>query len=188
MNVFDFDNTLYKGESSFDFALFMIKKKKRLILYLPRFVFLLFLYKICVLKPANFKKRLEKLMSVFLKNKEFTLSCIHEFWLYHIDKLDTNMLKLIKSNDVISTASPSFLIDDLKDVLNTDHIICTQIDLEKGKISVLNFHDNKVKTFKQYYPNTKIQTFYTDSYNDKPLMDIAQSVYLVKKGKLKKMK
>ena len=31
MKVFDFDNTIYNGESSFDFALFMVKKKKVLV-------------------------------------------------------------------------------------------------------------------------------------------------------------
>ena len=43
MKVFDFDNTIYNGESSFDFALFMVKKKKSLIKYLPNFLYLLVL-------------------------------------------------------------------------------------------------------------------------------------------------
>lgn len=188
MNVFDFDNTLYKGESSFDFALFLLKKKKSLILYLPKFLYLLILYKLCVLTPEDFTSRLEKIIKSFLQNKDFALSCIKEFWLYHIDRLYPHMLKKIKPQDVIATACPSFLIEEIKDVLNTDHIISTKIDIEKGHIESLNFQANKVKNFKKYYPKAKVNAFYTDSYNDKPFMDIADTVYLVKKGRVKKIK
>ena len=66
MKVFDFDNTIYNGESSFDFALFMVKKKKSLIKYLPNFLYLLVLYKLCLLSPEDFVKRLEKFMGVFM--------------------------------------------------------------------------------------------------------------------------
>ena len=93
MKVFDFDNTIYNGESSFDFALFMVKKKKSLIKYLPNFLYLLVLYKLCLLSPEDFVKRLEKFMGVFMENKEFTLKCIKEFWLLNIEKLYPHMLK-----------------------------------------------------------------------------------------------
>ncbi len=188
MKVFDFDNTIYNGESSFDFALFMVKKKKSLIKYLPNFLYLLVLYKLCLLSPDDFVKRLEKFMGVFMENKEFTLKCIKEFWLLNIEKLYPHMLKKITPNDVISTACPSFLIEEIKDVLNTDHILDTKIDIETGKITMLNFQKNKVETFKEVFPKAKVKSFYTDSYNDKPFMEISENVYLVKKGKCKKIK
>ena len=31
MQVFDFDNTIYHGESTFDFALYVIMRRKRLL-------------------------------------------------------------------------------------------------------------------------------------------------------------
>ena len=70
MKVFDFDNTIYNGESSFDFALFMVKKKKSLLKYLPHLLYFLILYKLCLLSPDDFVKRLEKFMNVFIENKE----------------------------------------------------------------------------------------------------------------------
>ena len=95
MKVFDFDNTIYNGESSFDFALFMVKKKKSLLKYLPHLLYFLILYKLCLLSPDDFVKRLEKFMNVFIENKEFTLQCIKEFWLLNIEKLYPHMLKKI---------------------------------------------------------------------------------------------
>ena len=41
MQAFDFDNTIYKGESAFDFALFVMRKKISLIRYLPHILSLL---------------------------------------------------------------------------------------------------------------------------------------------------
>ena len=77
---------------------------------------------------------------------------------------------------------------EIKDVLNTDHILDTKIDIETGKITMLNFQKNKVETFKEVFPKAKVKSFYTDSYNDKPFMEISENVYLVKKGKCKKIK
>ena len=147
MKVFDFDNTIYNGESSFDFALFMVKKKKSLLKYLPHLLYFLILYKLCLLSPDDFVKRLEKFMNVLIENKEFTLQCIKEFWLLNIEKLYPHMLKKITPNDVISTACPSFLIAEIKDVLNTDHILDTNIDIEIGNITLLYFLNIKVENF-----------------------------------------
>jgi hypothetical protein len=48
--------------------------------------------------------------------------------------------------------------------------------------------DEKVKAFFEAYPNAEIDDLYTDSFNDKPLMDISKNVYLVKGNKIKKIK
>ena len=38
MNVFDFDNTIYDGESAIDFFLYYLKKDPKLIRYLPSII------------------------------------------------------------------------------------------------------------------------------------------------------
>ena len=45
MNAYDFDNTIYDGESLFDFFIFCMYKKKSLILYFPFVLYILVLYK-----------------------------------------------------------------------------------------------------------------------------------------------
>ena len=186
--MFDFDNTIYDGESSFDFALYVIKKKKSLIVHLPAILRILFLYKICKMDIEEFTKRLEKYASIFLENQELIEDSVEEFWDCHIDKLYPNMLKKVKEEDVIITTCPSFLMNGIRDVLHTDHILSTELDLKSGCIEYLNFRENKVKKWKKNYHNEKIEALYTDSYNDQPLMDIAKSVYIVKKGIPKKIK
>ena len=188
MQAFDFDDTLYKGESTFDFALFVIKKNKRLIKHLPGILRALGAYKLCLWDEDKFLRELEKYTKVFLENKDLLKELTQEFWLSHEKNLYLNMLEKVKFNDVIITASPEFLMMGIKDRLNTKHILCTKIDFDKGKITWLNFGKNKVLCFKKVYKNKKIKNFYTDSYNDKPFMDFSDNVYLVSHGESKKIK
>lgn len=80
------------------------------------------------------------------------------------------MLNRIKKDDVIITAGPDFLINGIRDLINTDHIISSRIDTEKMNVKYLNFGENKVKGYKAMYGDRRIDCFYTDSYNDKALM------------------
>ena len=188
MQVFDFDNTIYHGESTFDFAMFIIKRKKSLLKCAPGITLLLIKYKRCKMNALEFQTELEKFTGPFLQNKEFIKKSVQDFWQKNRKKLDQNIIKKIKNNDVILTCSPSFLIKEIENDLNTKNIVATEIDIDEGKIHFLNFGKNKVKIFQEKFPKKKIQTVYTDSYNDKALMDVAKNVYLVKKGKCTKIK
>ena len=46
MRVFDFDNTIYDGESVFDFFLFCVKEKKSLVKYAPIVVYTTLMYEL----------------------------------------------------------------------------------------------------------------------------------------------
>ena len=188
MQVFDFDNTIYHGESTFDFAMFIIKRKKSLLKCAPGITLLLIKYKRCKMNALEFQTELEKFTGPFLQNKKFIKKSVQDFWQKNRKKLDQNIIKKIKKNDVILTCSPSFLIKEIENDLNTKNIVATEIDIDEGKIHFLNFGKNKVKIFQEKFPKKKIQTVYTDSYNDKALMDVAKNVYLVKKGKCTKIK
>ena len=188
MQVFDFDNTIYHGESTFDFAVFIIVRKKSLLKYFPGILKLLIKYKRCKMSTLEFQYELEKYTKVFLENKDFIRQSVKEFWQKNRQKLNPEMLAKIKKEDVILTCSPSFLINEIKEDLHTKNIIATEINIEEGKIEYLNFGKNKVQIFKEKYPKKKITTVITDSYNDQALMDEAKHVYLVKKKECLKIK
>ena len=188
MKGFDFDNTIYDGESVFDFAIFVVKREKKLLKYIPVFIWILIKYKMCWMKKEDLLASLEKYSKEFMSNKQSILQLVEEFWEENIDKLYPHMLKKIKEDDVIITTSPKFLMDAIKDVIPTNHVIASEVDLESGKIIHLNFQDNKVKAFQEKYPTTKLVEFYTDSYNDLPMMNLSKKVFLVKKGCCKQIK
>ena len=183
MNVYDFDNTIYDGESVFDFFLFCVKKEKRLILYFPMLLKNLFRYKAGKLTIDGLYEEASKLTKEVIRNREHADAYISEFWSINARKLKKEFLDKLKSDDVIITASPVILIKAISDQLKTENIIGSRIDLDTGKMEFACFRQNKIIAFKEAYPNAVIDEFYTDSLNDMPLAELAKKAYLIKKGK-----
>jgi len=188
MKAFDFDNTLYHGESAVDFALYMIRNNRKIILWLPVIFFNLIKYKLCLITGEKMETTVNSFMRSCLKDKSGLMDDVERFWRRNIRRLDRKMLSRIKKDDIIITAGPSFLFEPIKELLVTSRMICTEVDLDRKKVDYLNFSGNKVKRFRQLYGNRKVSCFFTDSYNDKAMMDISDKVYLVDKGRLKRIK
>ena len=188
MKVFDFDNTLYRGESSLDFSLFMIRANKRILLYLPVIASNTIRYKLCLVDRQELGDSINKYMKIIVRSKQEMLDLVEAFWATHSSNLDRNMIARIRPEDIIITAGPDFLLDGIKDKLHTENIISSVVDLDRREILHFNFKDNKVLRFRELYGDRKIDAFYTDSYNDKAMMDISEKVYLIKNGKGKRIK
>lgn len=187
MNVYDFDNTIYDGESLVDFFIFCIMKKKSLIIYLPLIVYTAILYKLNSLPIDKLYRLASKMSSVVINNKQNADLFIKEFWNKNEVKLKSYYLDKLKATDIIITASPRLLIEGITDKLKTKNIICSEFNLETGKFEFIWFRENKVVGLKNQYPDAIINEFYTDSLNDIPLMKLAKKVYLVKGDKLPKL-
>ena len=181
MNVYDFDNTIYDGESIVDFFAFCIQKKKSLCKYIPLAIYTVALYKTNSLSREKLYELSSKISSLIIENKEFADELIKEFWTLNKHKLKKYFLDKITSSDVILTAAPRMLIEGILEELNTKNIICSEFNLETGKFEFLCYRENKVVAFKNRYPNAIIEEFYTDSMNDLPIIKLANNSFLVKK-------
>ena len=180
MNIYDFDNTIYDGESTVDFFLFCLKKKKSLIKYLPLVFYTAVLYKMKVLSIEKLLKNVSKMTSEFVNsNHDFNKLAI-EFWDLNKRKLKLSYLSRLNNGDVIITASPRFLIEAILPTLKISDAICSEFDTNTGQFEFVNFKENKVIAFQKKYPNEKIVNFYTDSFNDSPLIEMAENSFLVK--------
>lgn len=188
MKVFDFDNTLYHGESAIDFVLYLMKKNKKIVLWVPRILFGLMQYKFCLISKEEIINQTNDFMKSVIKDRKEVEDTVAEFWQKYSKDLNLELIKQIEEEDAIITAGPSFLIEHIKDKLGTSNLMCSDVDLEKREVLNLNFGENKVKCYKERYGEKSIDSFYTDSYNDKAMMDISKSVYLVKGKKIKKIK
>ena len=187
MKVFDFDNTLYRGESSLDFSLYMIRTHKKILLYLPVIMANAIKYKLCLVDRQKFGAEINKYMKLIIRDEREIRHLVRKFWQTHADRLDADMLKRISPDDLIITAGPDFLLDGIRKRLGTQNIISSEVDLDRIEILHFNFKDNKVSRFRELYGDAKIDAFYTDSYNDRALMEISDKVFLVKKGKIKRI-
>ena len=183
MTLYDFDNTIYDGESSVDFFLFCLKKKKSLIKYLPRVFYTAILYKMRLLTIEKLLKSASKMTTPFINSNEDFDMLAKEFWQIHEKKLKANYLDKLKPSDIIITASPRFLIEAILPTLGIKSAICSEFNTDNGELEFANFGKNKVIAFKKKYPNKKIKNFYTDSLNDLPLIELAEKAFLVKGNK-----
>ena len=188
MKVFDFDNTIYSGESTVDFFLFCIKRKPSLIKYLPLVLKMLLLYKMHKLPLEKLNEVAAKMMNVIADNKDNADSFIEDFWKENKSKLREEFLDIIEKDDVVISGSPLLLLDGVKEYLNTDKIYGTIIDLDGKEKPFICYGKNKLLLLRLLYKDLHIDEVYTDSYSDLPLIENADVAYMVKDNKIKRIK
>ena len=183
MNVYDFDNTIYNGESAFDFFKYCLKKKPVLLKVLFPIVWDLIKYKSCRMSTEKFYQRGAYYTETFFTLFDDIYAEISEFWDKNQHKIKPFYKEVQKEDDVIVTANVNILVEEIFKRLGIKHYIATTFDMEKGKLVEICFSDVKVKRFKEEYGD-KIDDFYTDSMNDAPLMAMADRVYMVRKNRI----
>lgn len=184
MNVYDFDNTIYKGESTLDFFFFCQKRHFSVIKYILPVIKTLILYKACKITTDELYLLCEKYMKDFLTHIKNPKKYVKEFWDKNECKIKSFYLKQQKEDDVIISASCSILLEEICARLKIKHLICTTVDLENNKIINMCHGENKVNLFKKNFPNTEIDCFYTDSLNDLPMIKFSKKAYIVKGNKI----
>ncbi len=187
MKVFDFDNTIYDGESTVDFLLFCINDNKKLSIYLPSIIIAGILYKLNLLDVDSLSKTVEKINKGIMQSKEDKDRLVEAFWIKNSKKLKKEILELVSKDDIIITSSPTILMDGIKDKLPVKDIIGSIYNLDKCKLEFLCMGENKVKAFLVKYPNQIIDEFYTDSKIDTPFMKLSKRNFLVKGKKIKEV-
>lgn len=188
MNAYDFDNTIYDGESAVDFYLFCLFKKISLIKYLPLMFYMLLKYKLGKISVAELEEKAAKYAVGIFSDIENPETAVKEFWDKNEHKIKPLYKKIQKADDVVISASGSFLLREICDRIGVKTLICSEINLSNGKTDRICFRSNKPIIFKQLFPDTIPENFYTDSINDAPMIEFSKNAYLVKKNKIKKIK
>ena len=180
MNVYDFDNTIYSGDSTTDFYLFCLKRHKKILLCMPS-LFGAFI-KYYVLKKGN-KTQFKETMYTFLIYCD-TEKDVNDFWDKHLKNIKDFYKKQHSDDDVIISASPQFLLKPLEKKLNIT-IIASDVDPKSGKYNGVNcYYDEKVRRFYELYPDAQIDEFYSDHYSDEPLAKISKNAFIVDEDKI----
>ncbi len=180
MNVYDFDNTIYSGESVLDFYLFCARRRPRLFRYAFIMLSAWARYKLMLLSREKLMLLAEKHARKFLSAVSDVETLVHEFWDSHESGIKEFYLKNRRDDDVVVSASVSFLLRDICDRIGIKSLICSEVDTKTGKIRRLCFRQNKPDFFAKDFPDEKIEKFYSDSMNDLPMMRLAENAYLVK--------
>lgn len=177
MNVYDFDKTIYDGDSTADFYMFSLKRHKKIIILAPS-LFGAFV-KFYVFKKGT-KTDFKQVMYRFLRYCD-TDRDIADFWEKNKHKIKKYYLNQKRDDDVIISASPEFLLEPIMRILSIKTLMASRVDKHTGIYDGINCHGKeKVRRFYEKFPDGKIDEFYSDSYSDTPLAEIAEKAYIVK--------
>lgn len=181
MNVYDFDNTIYDGDSTIDFYFYELWKKPSILRVLPKQVSGFIKYKLHIINKTQFKEVFFSFLSV-VEDIDTDLS---EFWNLKQYKIKQWYIDNQNMDDVIISASPEFLLEEICKRIGINYLIASKVNKKTGEFIGLNCHDIEKKSrFEEMFGHTQIQKFYSDSYSDSPLADIAFEAYYVKKNKI----
>ena len=178
MNVYDFDGTIYDGDSTIDFFLYALRRKPSLIRCGPRQLWGFVLYG---LKKINRTKLKEYFFSFLPAIDAEALA--EAFWTQNQHKIFDWYLTQQKEDDIIISASPSFLLTPICKRLSISRLLASDVDPRTGAFAGENCRgQEKVRRLKSEYKVTHIDCFYSDSRSDLPLANIADKAFLVKNG------
>ena len=97
MQVFDFDNTLYRGESAVDLALFMVRDNRRILLWLPRIFWNLLKYKLCLVHREQMEAAINRFLQSCVPDSDTLMRQVRRFWKTHRRKLDQGIIRRIRT-------------------------------------------------------------------------------------------
>jgi len=178
MNVYDFDNTIYDGDSSVDFYLFVLFRKPYLFIFLPFQIWSMVLF----LTGIYSKERMKESFFIFLRYIS-VYEMVSKFWKIKNKKIKSWYLQQKMDSDLIISASPEFLLEQMVCGYLGVKLIASLIDINTCKFIGNNCYGNEkiVRIFKKY-PDCVIEKFYSDSLSDTPLAHIAKKAFLIQKN------
>lgn len=175
MNVYDFDETIYKGDSTRDFYFHCLKKHKSILKYLPYQGFAFLKFVLGIIPKTKFKEK----FYIFLKGIKDIDKEINDFWEIHISNIKQWYLETKREDDLIISASPEFLLEPVSKKLGFS-LMASRVDKYSGKTDGENcYGEEKVKRFNEKYAERKIEKFFSDSLSDSPLAEISEQGYIV---------
>ena len=183
-DVYDFDGTIYDGDSGIDIFLFALKTHPKIWRRVPKIIWYALLYFLKIVKKEKFKS----VVFAFITDVGNIDKFVRQFWKSHTKKIKQFWLdKKDHSRDIIISASCLFWLKPLIKKYKIHGLIATEVDIKTGEIIGNNCHGKeKVSLFYSEYPKDIIDNMYTDSIHDLPLIKEAKQGYLVKKNKIYK--
>lgn len=190
MRVFDFDGTIYDGESLFDLYLFSVRYEPRALRFIAPVIRYAAKYKLGRASFEQMERGVCGLCGDYLHLMSGSVDLerlVEAFW-------ERNMKRIKpwyepRPDDVILTASFDLTVGEACRRIGVDRVIGSVIDQGTMSVEYLNFNVNKPKRLRELYgEDVVVDEFYTDSRFDQPMIDIAKRAYMVKGDKVTRVK
>jgi phosphatidylglycerophosphatase C len=172
MNVYDFDNTIFRGDSTARFFCFCLKRHPRILRRLPVVAFAALLLLTGRTDKTGFKGRLFG----FLRDLPDVEAEVAAFWSKNAGRIKHWYLAQKRDDDLIISAGPEFLLRPV-----CPRLIASRVDPRTGAYIGKNCDGaEKLRRFRSEFESATIDEFYSDSLRDAPLAKVAARAYLVK--------
>ena len=180
MNVYDFDNTVFRGDSTVRLLFYAFAHIPLSLLTLPPIVWGGAMYLLRLWPKRRFKEK----VYAFCRYVPDMDSFLEGFWDKNIKRIHKWYLDKKTDEDIIISASSEFALRPACSRLGV-RLIASPVDPRSGKYLGENCHGaEKLRRFREEYPSAHINEFYSDSRSDAPLAELAEKAYLVHGGKL----
>lgn len=181
MNIYDFDDTIYNGDTNRDILMYGFKKHPFLVLKaLKKAKKLQNDYKRGVIE---FERVKEAMLSFIFEIKNYP-KFINDFVDSHMKNIKPWYISRRTQNDIVISASYELWIMQFCKRLGIRYVIATKTDSE-GRIIGKNCKGaEKLKRLASVIPNAVIVSAYSDSSCDIPILESARTAYVVEGNKL----
>ena len=188
IDVYDFDGTIYDGDSTFDFVLFCLRRHPRVALSLPAIALAGVKLALKKISLTQFKSaRFGQMVRYFSLTDEAKL-----FWQDEKTKAKLGAWFYDRPRDlpiVIASASPEFELRYAADILGVKTLIGTRCDDATGKLIGKNCKGaEKISRIREVMGEYTVRAMYTDDTKaDGPLLEIAEEKYKITHGKMERI-
>ena len=176
VNVYDWDKTIFPVDSTAAFIRWCFRRHPLRMLRILRVVPVLpgyFLHRVG-------KTRMKEKLYGFLRGIPDIDAEVSAFWDANFRRIHKWYLAQARPDDIVISASPEFLISVPAGRLGV-RLLASRVDKHTGKTTGENCSNvEKVRRLHEAYPDVTIAKFYSDSYIDDPLAQIADEAFLVK--------
>ncbi len=178
MNVYDWDKTVFDGDAEDYFFAYIFRDGKYPWHHLVYDV----MEWMCGHKIIG-KTAARTAMYRVLKKIDDIDATLEAYWDEHEKYVLGWYRKAMRPDDVIATGTPRFLMEPMLKRLGLSGLVATDMNPKTGDIDGLFLGaDLKVGAFYKQYPDGVIDKFYSDTYSDHFLADIAKEAYVLHDG------
>ena len=181
MNIYDFDNTIYKGDTNTDLIKYSFIRHPFIVS--KSLIKSIFLYRKYKRKEIPFQDVKEVMLLFLFKIKDLD-NYLDRFVDKHMNRIKPWYYERQKENDTIMSASYEIWISKFCKKLNIKNVIATKTNKE-GKIIGKNCKgEEKIKEFEKLFPKEKVECAYSDSHVDIPMLEYAKRAFVVEDDEL----
>lgn len=179
MNIFDFDGTIHRGDSSVAFYLYCLKRRPYIALLLPVQAAAAVLHALHFIDVTAMKQ----VFYLYFRLIDAE-ALLPSFWDHDRKNIQDWYHEVHSGNDVLISASPEFMLAPISAELGIRTLIASRVDPRNGRYTGKNCSgEEKVSRFRELFPDETPENSYYDRDSDLPVSTLAVHGFRIRDGK-----